>query len=86
MTLTFQLLHHHEAEVLVANVQHQAWSALVDPLWHICLHQQVVNLISVSGIMLIHKIKRIPLKVEVLINSLAFSERVESFIQKHVNV
>ena len=86
ITLTFELLHHHEAEVLVADVQHQAWPALVDTLRHVSLHQKIIDLVAIASIMLVHQVEWVPLEIEIFVDGLALSEGVERFVQKNVEI
>lgn len=84
--LTLEFFHHHEAEVLVTNVQNKTWSALVDAFGNICFHEEIEDLVTIASVMLVNQIEWIPFKVEVFVDSLALSERVEGLIEQHVQI
>ena len=84
--LTFEFFHHHEAKVLVADVEDEAWSALVDALWDVGLHQEIVDLVAVAGVVLVDQVEGVPLKVEVLVDGPALPESVEGLVEEHVHI
>jgi len=82
----FEFFHHHEAKVLVADVEDEAWSALVDALWDVGLHQEIVDLVAVAGVVLVDQVEGVPLEVEVLVDGLALPESVEGLVEEHVHI
>lgn len=54
MVLTCEVLHQVHGKVLVADVQNQVWSGLVDSLSYVGFVKKVVNLVSVTGVVLVH--------------------------------
>jgi hypothetical protein len=82
--LTSQLFHHHETQVLVADIKNKARSALIDPFGHVSLHKEIVNLIASACIVLIDEIEWIPLEVEIFIVCLTLPEGMERLIKHHI--
>jgi hypothetical protein len=50
---TCKLLHHHEGKILVANIEHQVWSALVNSLWNVGILESIEDVVTVLGKMLV---------------------------------
>ena len=46
---TRKLLHHHEGKILVANVEHQVWSALINSLWNVGILKSIEDVVTVLG-------------------------------------
>jgi hypothetical protein len=44
---TRKLLHHHEGKILVADVEHQVWTTLVNSLWHVGVLKGIEDVITV---------------------------------------
>ena len=50
---TCKFLHHHEGKILVADVEHQVWSALVNSLWDIGILEGIEDVVTVLGKMFV---------------------------------
>jgi hypothetical protein len=83
-----KLLHHHEAEVLVANIEHHVWSALIDSLWDPRILHSIENMVTVFGEVLVDEVEGVPFEVDTLIKGLAFPVGMEGLIEQvvHINI
>lgn len=84
--LTGKVLHEIHGEVLISNIENEIGSSLVDSLGNVGLGQQVINLVGISGEVLVYQVEWIPLPVIGEVVGLGFPERMESFIQKVVQI
>ena len=76
--LTGKVLHEIHGEVLISNIENEIGSSLVDSLGNVGLGQQVINLVGISGEVLVYQVEWIPLPVIGEVVGLGFPERMEN--------
>lgn len=84
--LTRKVSHEVHCQILISNVENQVGSSLVNSFGDVGLSEKVINLISISSIMLVDQVKWIPFPMVPNIVGLRLSKRVKSLIQKIVDI
>ena len=84
--LTCHLLHKHEAEILVSNVEDDVRPTLVDLLGDVLIHHVFKGHVGCSSEVFVDQVEWIPLVVNILVQSLGLPIGVESLIKEFVDV
>ena len=84
--LTSELVHHEHGQVLVADVEDEIWSSLINFLWNVTFLHDIENVVTVSHEMPVNEIEWIPLPVNFSAIGLGLSISVECFVHEIVDV
>ena len=80
------MVHHEHGQVLVADVEDEVWSSLINSLWNVAILHDIKNVVTVSHEMLVDEIEWIPLPVNFSAIGLRLPIGVELFIHEIVDV
>jgi len=81
-----QLFHHQEGHVLIIDVKDKTRSALVDLLGQVSLHHEFVDVVSLTGEVLVDQVEGVPFLVLVFVHVSALSVGDELLVSHHVKI
>lgn len=81
-----ELVHHEHGQVLIADVENEIWSGLIDFLWNVTLLENIEDVVAVSHEMSIDKVEWVPSPVNFSAICLGLSVSMECFVHEVVDV